>query len=180
MRQEGVYIHSTSEVHDSVVIGANTKIWNWSKVRENVFIGENCNIGQAVYVDFSIKIGNRSKIQNGVSLYHGLTIGDDVFIGPNATFTNDLRPRAHNENWEVSETIVQDGASIGANATIICGITLGRNCMVAAGATVTKDVPDHALVMGQPARVVDYVNRSGERLSWDVNSSLPSAQILNK
>ena len=109
-------------------------IWNWSKVRENVTIGNNCSIGQCCYIDFSITIGDRCKIQNGVSLYNGLVIGDDVFIGPNATFTNDLRPRAHNEDWKITDTKVLDGASIGANATIICGITLGKNCMIAAGA----------------------------------------------
>lgn len=179
MVNKSAYIHPTAEVHGTSNIGDGSMIWNWSKIRENVAIGESCIIGQCCYVDFDIKMGDRCKVQNGVSLYHGLTMGNDVFIGPNATLTNDLRPRAHNEKWEISKTIILDGASIGANATIICGITLGNNCMVAAGATVTKDVPAHALVMGQPARVIDYVNRSGERLYCDINVGPPSSELLN-
>ncbi len=154
-------------------------IWNWSKIRENVIIGQDCIIGQCCYVDFDIIIGDRCKIQNGVSLYNGLTVGDDVFIGPNATLTNDLRPRAHNKHWKVSNTVIKNGASIGANATIICGVTLGENSMVAAAATVTKDVPDHALVIGQPARIIDYVNKSGERLHHDVKKGSPNSELLN-
>lgn len=157
------YIHSSAEVHDSASLSDGVKIWNWTKVREGVSLGENCIIGQCCYIDYDIKIGDRCKIQNGVSLYHGLTVADDVFIGPNATFTNDLVPRAHNMDWRITETIVQAGASIGANATIVCGVTLGRHCMVAAGAIVTKNVPDHALVMGTPAKIIDYVNEDGSR-----------------
>jgi len=179
MSKKEPYIHSTAEVHESTSIGYGSMIWNWTKVRENVTIGEGCTVGQCCYIDFSIKIGDRCKIQNGVSLYNGITIGDDVFIGPNATFTNDLHPRAHNENWKVSKTTILDGVSIGANATIICGITLGKNCMIAAGAIVTKDVPAQALVMGQPARIVDYVNRSGKRLYFEVNDEPPSSEMLN-
>ncbi|MCP5382474.1 MAG: N-acetyltransferase [Kordiimonadaceae bacterium] len=180
MRNKGVYIHATAEVHESSKIGDGSMIWNWSKVREDVTIGKNCIIGQCCYIDFAVILGNRCKVQNGVSLYNGLTVGDDVFIGPNATFTNDLRPRAHNKDWKISKTIVLDGASIGANSTIVCGITLGKNCMVAAGSVVTKDVPDHALVMGQPARIVDFVNRSGARLKCGPTGRLPEPEILNR
>jgi|TARA_R110002096_G_scaffold432240_1_gene648625 UDP-2-acetamido-3-amino-2,3-dideoxy-glucuronate N-acetyltransferase len=179
MVKKPAYIHPTAEVHGASDVGNGSMIWNWSKIRENVRIGENCIIGQCCYVDFDITIGDRCKVQNGVSLYHGLTVGNDVFIGPNATLTNDLHPRAHNENWKVSKTVILDGASIGANATIICGITIGKNSMIAAGAIVTRDVPAHALVMGHPARIVDYVNRSGKRLHCDINAELPSSEMLN-
>jgi acetyltransferase-like isoleucine patch superfamily enzyme len=160
------FIHATAEVHPEAVLGAGTQVWNWTKVREKAEIGIRSNIGQCVYIDHAVVIGNRCKIQNGVSVYAGVTLGDDVFVGPNATFTNDLRPRAHSRDWRITPTVVEDGASIGANATIVCGTTLGRHCMVAAGAVVTRDVPPHALVMGQPARVVDYVTVQGERLHW--------------
>jgi len=155
------YIDNTAIVHPSATIGAGSFIWNWSKIRENAFIGENVNIGQHCYVDFDVKIGEGSKIQNGVSVYHGITIEDGVFIGPNATFTNDLRPRSHNDTWEVTPTIIKKGASIGANATIICGITLNEHCMIAAGSVVTKDVPPFAMVRGNPARVIKFVTING-------------------
>ena len=180
MSKEPAYIHATAEVSDKATLKAGTKVWNWTKIRENAKLGEDCIIGQCCYIDLEVTIGDRCKVQNGVSLYHGLSVGDDVFIGPNATFTNDLVPRAHNADWKITPTVVKNGASIGANATIVCGVTLGKNCMVAAGAIVTKDVPDHALVMGAPARIVDYVNKSGERLQCDLGEPLPSADILNK
>ncbi len=157
------YIDQTATVHPSANIGEGAKIWNWTKVRENTVIGAETIIGQCCYVDLDVTIGARCKVQNGVSLYKGLTVGDDVFIGPNATLTNDLTPRAHNLDWTITETNILDGASIGANATIVCGVTLGKHCMVAAGAVVTKDVPDNALVMGAPARVVGYVNEDGTK-----------------
>ncbi|MBO6769755.1 MULTISPECIES: acyltransferase [unclassified Thalassospira] len=132
-----------------------------------------------MYIDFNTEVGDRTKIQNGVSVYNGVTIGSDVFVGPNVSFTNDLTPRAHNQNWKVSETIVEDGASIGANATIVCGIKLGRHCMIAAGAVVTANVPPHALVMGCPARIVDYVTISGQRLYVQDLETIPEPRKLN-
>ena len=178
METPKVYVDSTAIVHPSAEIGDGSAIWNWSKVRERVRIGKKCNIGQSVYIDFEVRIGDRCKIQNGVSVYHGVTIGDDVFVGPNATFTNDLRPRAHSTDWQVTPTVVEDGASIGANATVVCGVTLGRHCMIAAGAVVTADVPAHALVMGCPARMVDYVAVSGARLHVDPADGLPEPAVL--
>ncbi|PHZ84851.1 acyltransferase [Paremcibacter congregatus] len=175
-----IYIHTTAEVSEDANLSDGVKVWNWSKVREGAQLGTDSIVGQCCYIDFDITIGDHCKIQNGVSLYHGLTVGNDVFIGPNATFTNDLVPRAHNTDWKVTSTIVSDGASIGANATIVCGVTLGKNCMVAAGAIVTKDVPDNALVMGSPAKIIDYVNKSGERLHCDVTSPCPHQDILEK
>lgn len=173
------YIDPTATVHSSASIGDGAMIWNWAKIREGARIGAETNIGQNVYVDFDTHIGARSKVQNGVSVYHGVTIEDDVFVGPNATFTNDLRPRAHATEWQVVETLVKRGASIGANATIICGVTLNEHCMIAAGAVVTADVPAYALVMGCPARVVDYVTISGKRLHVSPDQGPPDIKLLN-
>lgn len=157
-------MHPTAEVDARAELGEGTQVWNWTKVREAARIGAHCRLGQSVYVDHGVVVGDGSKIQNGVSLYHGVTLGASVFVGPNATFTNDRVPRAAGDGWALSETVVEDHASIGANATIVCGVRLGRACMVAAGAVVTRDVPAHALVMGTPARVVDYVDLEGNRL----------------
>lgn len=180
MLNETIYVHPTAEVSEDAILSNGVKVWNWSKIREGAKLGTDCIVGQCCYIDFGITIGDHCKIQNGVSLYHGLTVGKDVFIGPNATFTNDLVPRAHNADWKVTSTIISDGASIGANSTIVCGVILGENCMVAAGAIVTKDVPDNALVMGAPARIIDYVNKNGERLYCDVTSPRPQPNILEK
>jgi acetyltransferase-like isoleucine patch superfamily enzyme len=158
-------IHPTAEVDAGAVIGDNTSIWNWSKVREGAHIGRDCRVGQNVYIDHDVEVGDGCKIQNGVSVFHGVTIGQHVFIGPSVTFTNDLVPRADSgDDWTVVPTRVDDHASIGANATIVCGTTLGRGCMVGAAAVVTRDVPPFGLVMGNPARLVDYVDLAGNRL----------------
>src|SRR5574340_569049 len=146
-------IHPTAEVSPQAVVGEGTSIWHWAQVREGARIGARCNIGKDVYLDTGVVVGDDCKIQNFASLYHGLTVGNRVFIGPHACFTNDLYPRAVSPDWQVVPTKVEDGASIGANATILCGLTIGRNAMVAAGAVVTKDVPAHALVAGVPAKV---------------------------
>ena len=178
--EQKTYIHATAEVHEDADIGAGSMVWNWSKVRENTKTGINCNIGQCVYIDTGVVMGDACKVQNGVSVYQGVRLGDKVFVGPNATFTNDRFPRAHSEEWEIVPTIIEDGVSIGANSTIICGVTLGKHCMIAAGATVTRDVPAHALVMGQPARMVDYVTISGERLGHDMDGPPPTEQQLEQ
>lgn len=172
------YIDPTAIVHASAQLGDGVMIWNWAKIRERAKIGAGTNLGQSVYIDFETEIGARCKIQNGVSVYHGVIIGDDVFVGPNATFTNDRVPRAHSQDWKVSRTLVEAGASIGANATIVCGVTLGRHCMVAAGAVVTHDVPAFALVAGTPARVIDYVTISGRRVGWTPDASPPDPALL--
>lgn len=137
------------------------------QVREDARIGSNCIISKDVYVDHGVSIGDRTKVQNGVSIYHGVSVGNDVFIGPNACFTNDLVPRAANSDWQVVETRVDDGASIGANATIVCGVTIGRYAMVGAGSVVTRDVAPFALVVGNPARVIGKVDEAGNRVEDD-------------
>jgi len=162
-----VFIHPTAEVSPDAVIGEGTKIWNQAQVREGAQIGESCVISKNVYIDTQVTIGSRVKIQNNVNLYHGVTIEDDVFLGPSMTFTNDLFPRAFREDWKLSGTLVQKGASIGANATIRCGVTIGAYAMIGAGSTVTKDVPPHALVVGNPAHQVGWVCVCGAKLLAD-------------
>ncbi len=158
------FIHPSAHVSDVSKIGAGTKVWINVQIREDVEIGTDCIISKDVYIDHAVKIGNRCKIQNSVSVYNGVTIEDEVFVGPNVAFTNDKVPRAFNTEWKVTPTRVQRGASIGANATVVCGIDIGRYAMVAAGSVVTKSVPSHALVMGNPAKVVGYVCQGGYRL----------------
>lgn len=156
--------HHTSEVNINSKIGHGSKVWNNSQIRENVIIGTNCIIGTNVYIDYNVEIGNNVKIQNCVNIYHGVTIEDDVFIGPSVTFTNDMYPRSFNNNWEVSNTLVKKGASIGANSTIICGITIGKYSMIGAGSVVKNDVNDYELLAGNPARVIGYVCKCGNKL----------------
>jgi UDP-2-acetamido-3-amino-2,3-dideoxy-glucuronate N-acetyltransferase len=164
MSNPDIFIHPSANVHSSVLIGQGTKIWINVQIRENVHIGEDCILSKDVYIDHAVKIGNRCKIQNSVSVYNGVTIEDEVFVGPNVAFTNDKVPRAFNTEWKVTPTLVQRGASIGANTTVVCGITVGNYAMVAAGSVVTKTVPSHALVMGNPAKIVGYVCQCGHRL----------------
>lgn len=163
--KEGVYIHPTANVSPGANIGANTKIWINVQVRENAEIGENCVISKDVYIDHAVRIGNNCKIQNSVSVYNGVTIDDDVFVGPNACFTNDKVPRAFNADWKVTPTSVKSGVSIGANATIVCGITLGEYAMVAAGSVVTKSVAPYTLVAGNPAREIGKIDKAGNRVA---------------
>lgn len=176
-RAVAVRIHPTADVSPRAVVGDGTQLWHQAQVREGARIGRSCRIGKGVYIDANVVVGDHCKIQNYVSVYQGVTIGDRVFVGPAATFTNDLAPRAartdwatyagedKSPEWEIVKTVVEDGASIGANATILCGITIGENAMVGAGAVVTKDVPRHALVFGNPARVRGYVCDCGRTLN---------------
>ncbi len=159
-----MYIHPTAEVSEKAVIGEGTKIWNQVQIRENAHIGKNCIISKNVYIDSDVSLGDNVKVQNNVNVYHGVIIEDDVFLGPSMTFTNDFYPRAFSEEWEVYKTVVKKGASIGANATIVCGITIGEYAMVGAGSVVTKDVPPHALVVGNPAKRVGTVCKCGYKL----------------
>jgi len=158
-------IHESAYVEDAE-IGEGTNIWHFVHVRKGAKIGKNCNIGKDVFIDMNVEIGDNCKIQNFASLYQGLTVGNDVFIGPHVCFTNDLYPRALIWSDErVVKTIIRDGASIGANSTIVAGVTIGTYAMVGAGSVVTKDVPDHALVFGNPARVKGFVCECGVKLT---------------
>ena len=166
-----IFIHPTAEVSDNAKIGAGTKIWNLAQVREDCVIGENCIISKNVYIDTKVILGNRVKVQNNVNIYHGVVVEDDVFLGPSMTFTNDFYPRAFNEDWKIMDTCVKRGASIGANATIVCGNVIGEYAMVGSGSVVTKDVPAHALVAGNPARQIGWVCKCGHKL--DENKKCP-------
>jgi len=159
---EDYYKHESAFVEDDVEIGKDTNIWHLVHVRKGAKIGKDCNLGKDVYVGVDVEIGDNVKIQNGVSVYQGVTVGDDVFLGPHMTFTNDVYPRAEGE-WNIEETFVEDGVSIGAHATILSGITLGKYCMVGAGAVVTKDVPAHTLVFGNPAKIRGFVCYCSEK-----------------
>ena len=146
------FIHPTAFVEDGVEIGDGTRVWHQGHIRTGAVIGGGCNLGKNVFVDSDVRIGNGVKIQNNVSVYHGVTIEDDVFVGPSAVFTNDRYPRAFSTDWEVVPTVVRRGASIGANATLVCGIEVGEYAVVAAGSVVPKSVAPHQIVMGSPAR----------------------------
>jgi len=167
-----VRIHPSADVSDKASIGDGTSIWHQAQIRENVSIGDNCIIGKGVYVDFEVKIGNNVKIQNYVSVFHGVTLENGVFVGPHVCFTNDLLPRAVNpdgtlksgDDWELSKTLVKEGAGLGANSTIRCGVTVGNWAIIGAGSVVTKNVPDYGLVWGNPARLHGFVSPAGNRL----------------
>lgn len=165
MSTDAPFIHATATVEDGASVGAGTHVWMHSQIRRDAVVGSGCNIGKDVFVDAGVSIGDRVKIQNNVSVYAGVTLEDDVFVGPSAVFTNDLRPRATNEDWIVTPTLVRFGASIGANATIVCGHTIGRFAMIGAGSVVTRDIRDHELVVGNPARFIGWVDRAGEIVS---------------
>lgn len=168
-----VRIHPTADVSPHASIGERTSIWNQAQVRERARIGADCNVGKDAYVDFDVVVGDRCKVQNGALLYHGVTLENGVFVGPGAIFTNDRVPRAINadgtlkgsDDWTVGKTHVREGASIGAGAVIISGVTIGRFAMVGAGSVVTRDVDDYQLVFGNPARVHGWVTAAGERVS---------------
>ncbi|MEO7561815.1 MAG: acyltransferase [Ferruginibacter sp.] len=156
-------IHITAIIDAGAIIGNGTRIWHFSHVMPKAVIGKNCTLGQNVFVDNDVVIGNGVKIQNNVSVYNGVVFEDDVFIGPSAVFTNVINPRSFiDRKNEFKKTLVQKGASIGANATIICGINIGAYAMIGAGAVVTKDVEAYALVVGNPAKQVGKVNEEGD------------------
>jgi UDP-2-acetamido-3-amino-2,3-dideoxy-glucuronate N-acetyltransferase len=166
---ETAFVHELAAVDANVTIGEKTKIWHFTHVLENSRIGACCNIGQNVMIGPNVTIGNGCKIQNNVSVYTDVTLEDDVFCGPSMVFTNVLTPRAFVERKnEFAKTLVKKGATIGANATIICGHNIGEYAMVGAGAVVTKEVLPYALVVGNPARRIGWVSRTGERLGADL------------
>jgi UDP-2-acetamido-3-amino-2,3-dideoxy-glucuronate N-acetyltransferase len=162
-----VHVHESAIVERGATIGDGTKIWHHAHVRSGARIGRECTLGKNVYVDTGVHIGDRVKIQNNVSVYAGVTIEDEVFVGPSVVFTNDRYPRATNDDWEIVPTVVRRGASIGANATIRCGIEIGAYSVVGAGAVVTKSVDDHQLVVGNPARPAGWVCDCGAVVSRD-------------
>lgn len=164
-----IFIHPTANVSNQAIIGDGTKIWINSQIREKSQIGRNCIISKDTYIDAEVKIGNNCKIQNSVSVYHGVTIEDDVFVGPNACFTNDKVPRAFEPDWKITPTLIKKGASIGANATIVCGVTIGEYSMVASGSVVTKDVEAYSLVMGNPAKHYSYIDKMGNKIKGELN-----------
>jgi UDP-2-acetamido-3-amino-2,3-dideoxy-glucuronate N-acetyltransferase len=162
------FAHETSIIDEGCTIGAGTKIWHFSHIMPNCIIGENCNIGQNVVISPEVVLGKNVKIQNNVSIYTGVVCEDDVFLGPSMVFTNVINPRsAVNRKSEYAKTVVKKGASIGANATIVCGHDIGAFAFIGAGAVVTKNVPDYALVVGNPARQMGWVSEYGHRLNFD-------------
>lgn len=167
-----VFVHPTAEVSPQAVIGEGSRIWHQAQVRERARIGRSCIIGKGVYIDFEVTIGDNAKLQNGCFVYHGATLEDGVFLGPGAILTNDRLPRAINpdgslksdRDWQVGGILVRRGASVGAGAVVLPGVTIGAFAMVGAGAIVTRDVPDYGLVVGNPARLAGYVCPCGGRL----------------
>lgn len=167
---DSYFVHPSSIVDEGCEIGKGTKIWHFSHIMPNCRIGENCNLGQNVVVSPDVVLGNNVKVQNNVSIYTGVICEDDVFLGPSMVFTNVINPRsAVNRKSEYKKTFVRRGASIGANATIICGIEIGTFAFIAAGAVVTKDVPAYALVVGNPARKKGWMSEYGQKLEFDTS-----------
>ncbi len=162
---EKYYVHPTAVIDSGAVIGNGTRIWHFCHVSGKSVIGENCVLGQNVFVADHVTLGNNVKVQNNVSLYTGVVCEDDVFLGPSMVFTNVMNPRsAVSRKEEFRNTVVKKGASVGANATIVCGVTLGRFCFIGAGAVVTHPVPDYALVVGNPAHQTGWMSEAGEKL----------------
>lgn len=169
-------VHETAIVDTGARIGEGTRVWHWVHVSAGAAIGENCSLGQNVYVGNDVRIGNNVKIQNNVSIYDAVTLEDDVFCGPSMVFTNVYNPRsAVTRKTEYRPTLVRQGATLGANSTIVCGVTVGRHAFVGAGAVVNRDVPDFALMLGVPARHAGWMSRHGERLTFaDGHATCPA------
>ncbi|MBT1704580.1 acyltransferase [Chryseosolibacter indicus] len=179
--QNQYFAHPTAVIDEGSEIGVGTKIWHFCHVMPNCKIGENCNIGQNVVVSPQVILGNNVKVQNNVSIYTGVICEDDVFLGPSVVFTNVINPRsAVNRKNQYAKTLVKKGATIGANATIVCGHDIGRFAFIGAGAVVTKDVPDYALVVGNPARQVGWMSEFGHKLIFNEKglATCPESYIL--
>jgi UDP-2-acetamido-3-amino-2,3-dideoxy-glucuronate N-acetyltransferase len=166
-KKDEVFVHDSAFVDEGAEIGKGTKVWHFTHIREGTKIGEGCNIGQNVYIGRGVKIGKGVKIQNNVSVYEGVEVGDYVFFGPSAVLTNVFNPRSEfPRKDEFKKTIIRDGATVGANATVVCGVTLGRSCFIGAGAVVTKDVGDFSLVYGTPARHMGWICACGVNIEF--------------
>ena len=175
------FVHESSYVDDGCEIGAGTKVWHFSHIMSNCKIGKNCNIGQNVVISPEVVLGNNVKIQNNVSIYTGVTCDDDVFLGPSMVFTNVINPRsAVNRRGEYAKTHVGKGASIGANATIVCGHDIGKFAFIGAGAVVTKNVPDYALMVGNPAKQVGWMSEYGTKLKFNNNGNATCQETNEK
>jgi len=176
MDKKKYFVHESSYVDEPCEIGEGTKIWHFSHIMKNSNVGKSCNIGQNVVISPNVVLGDNVKIQNNVSVYTGVICEDDVFLGPSCVFTNVINPRSFIERKEeYKKTIVRKGASIGANATIVCGYNIGRYAFVGAGAVVTKNVPDYALVVGNPAKIIGYVCECGDTLEKVKNNYICSS-----
>jgi UDP-2-acetamido-3-amino-2,3-dideoxy-glucuronate N-acetyltransferase len=172
MSEGNYFVHESSYIDQPAAIGKGTKIWHFSHIMKNCEIGEDCNIGQNVVISPGVKIGNKVKIQNNVSVYTGVICEDGVFLGPSCVFTNVINPRSFIERKsEYKETLIGRGASIGANATIVCGNTIGKYALIGAGTVVTKNVPDYALLVGNPGRITGFVCECGDKLRFDSKDS---------
>jgi len=168
--ESGAFVHKTASIDEPSHLGEGTKIWHYSHIMAGARIGTGCNIGQNVYIDADVVIGNGCKIQNNVSVYKGVTLEDGVFCGPSMVFTNVINPRAFIERkHEFRPILVQQGATLGANCTIVCGVTIGRYALIGAGAVVTRDVPDYGLVYGVPGRQAGWVSKEGTVLESEAD-----------
>ncbi|WP_196016914.1 acyltransferase [Alistipes senegalensis] len=180
MEDKNYFVHPSSCIDENVTVGDGTKIWHFCHVQTGASIGRNCSLGQNVNIGNNVKIGNGVRIQNNVSVYEGVEIEDNVFCGPSCVFTNVITPRAHFPvHGAYAETLIKEGASLGANCTVICGHTVGRSAMVAAGAVVTKDVRDYALMAGVPARQIGWVCECGRRLDETLKCPCGRAYLLD-
>jgi UDP-2-acetamido-3-amino-2,3-dideoxy-glucuronate N-acetyltransferase len=176
----GFFAHPTACIEKGSRIGEGTKVWHYAHVRKGSEIGKNCVLGHCAYVDVNVKVGNNVKIENKASLFQGVVIEDGVFVGPHVAFTNDRRPRSVSPDWKIVRTLVKKGASIGVNSTVLCGITVGKYAMVGGGSVVTKDVPDHGLVYGNPARLRGFVCICGNELEKQKDSGSSVVMVCGK
>lgn len=176
--RDGAFVHPHALVEEGARVGCGTRVWAFAHILSGAVVGEDCNICDHTFIEGKVRLGNCVTLKCGVFLWNGIAAEDDVFIGPAAVFTNDLRPRSRNPNWKCSPTLLRQGCSIGGNATVLAGITVGRFAMIGAGALVTRDVPDFALVVGNPARFRRWICRCGGNLT--ARGSSAACQVCGK